>query len=160
MKKLFILLAVAMAAVTTNVEAQSLKSDMKKNVTKFEEGTNAIGIRFGALQTEISYQKFLSDMTRMEADLGFLYTNGIQLNLAYQYVRPIGKEQFSYYFGFGPGVGFAGSSVILDVFGQIGIEYRFNAPFSVSLDWRPTFRILGGTGFYADGIALSVRYRF
>ncbi len=161
MRKIMMLIAVLMISFTA-MNAQDVKSDLK-NATKFEKGTNAIGLRLGGLSTEITYQKFLSNSSRLEADLGFLYTNGFNLALAYQIVKPfsIGDlDSFNWFVGAGPELGFASSKLLLGVFVQGGVGYNFDFPLSLSLDWRPTFRITPATDFYATGIAVSARYRF
>ncbi len=58
----------------------------------------------------------------------------------------------------GPGTwGETHSVVGLDLI--IGLEYTFDEfPFSASVDWKPVFNIIGRTGVWGDGIALSVRY--
>jgi len=60
----------------------------------------------------------------------------------------------------GPGLyGETHSAVGLDLI--IGLEYTFDeVPFSASVDWKPAFNIIGRTGWWGDGVALSVRYTF
>ena len=43
--------------------------------------------------------------------------------------------------------------------GIIGLEYTFDeVPFSISLDWKPTFNIAEHAAFLADEAGLSIRY--
>ena len=45
--------------------------------------------------------------------------------------------------------------------GNVGIEYNFDAPFLISLDFRPEIGILGDYGKDTDlDLALSIRYQF
>lgn len=82
----------------------------------------------------------------------------------------------------GPGVGlgyywqdyYGPTRINLNVCGQIGVEYQFDIPLTLSLDWRPSFNILGFLPnfnqtedyhyrfYFGDflGIAVGVRYRF
>ncbi len=169
MKKVFILLTVMMVSLSATYaqsSAKDVKKDLKrdmKNVTKFEAGKNAIGLRFGAAQTEISYLKMFSGPTRIEADLGLVYSGGFELNLAYQYARDLkifDLDNLKWYLGAGPSLGYLSKKLLFGVFAQVGVEYSFDFPISISLDYRPRFRLTPQTGFDADGIALSVRYRF
>ncbi len=56
------------------------------------------------------------------------------------------------------------SYTVIGVDGVIGLEYDFrnlgDIPFTASLDYKPAFNIIGYTGFWADGGALSIRYVF
>ena len=43
--------------------------------------------------------------------------------------------------------------------GILGLEYNSpDIPIHASLDWKPEFNLTGYTGFYWDGISLSVRF--
>jgi len=45
--------------------------------------------------------------------------------------------------------------------GQVGIEYDFDAPIQLTLDYRPMFNFFGHSGpTYFDCAAFGVRYRF
>jgi hypothetical protein len=45
--------------------------------------------------------------------------------------------------------------------GQIGLEYNFNIPLQLSLDYRPGFYLVpAGHGGAWEGAALGIRYRF
>ncbi len=124
----------------------------------------ALGVRatWGA---EVSYQHGLGT-NFVEADLG-LFGNGFYLTGVYDFVFA-SEGNFNFYGGPGAQVGFYGSTddngnsvtkMGLGVVGQIGAEYNFSLPISVSLDWRPGFSFTGG-GFGWAGFALGVRYRF
>lgn len=50
---------------------------------------------------------------------------------------------------------------VIGIDGILGIEYNFNEiPINISLDWKPTMNLIGYSGFWGDGGALSVRYIF
>ena len=123
----------------------------------------ALGVRatWGA---EVSYQHGLGT-NFVEADLG-LFGNGFYLTGVYDFVFA-SEGNFNFYGGPGAQAGFYstddnGDSVTkmdFGVVGQIGMEYNFSLPISVSLDWRPGISLTGG-GIGWQGFALGVRYRF
>ena len=117
-----------------------------------------LGVRFG-YGAELSFQNPMGD-NRMELNLGLSDFNG-GLNLAgtYQWVKPL-ESNFSWYVGFGAGLGLWDKSFGLAALGQLGIEYNFSAPVQLSLDWRPGLTIVPEVGFWATSIGLGIRYRF
>ncbi len=133
---------------------------------------NALGLRIGdsdGFGAEISYQRGLSDNNRLEFDLGWRSGkgfDGFKLTGLYQWVWSI-DNGFNWYAGAGGGVGsysFDNNAIdgetFLFVAGDIGIEYNFDIPLIVSLDFRPE---LGLGDFRNDvdfDIALGIRYQF
>lgn len=123
---------------------------------------NAIGLRFGGgngVGGEISYQKALGKNNRLEVNLGLAneFTNFKATGL-YEWVWNI-EEQFNWYAGFGGGIVSANGTGIYGA-GVIGVEYDFNAPVLLSIDYRPEIGIAGGLDGLNSDIALSVRYQF
>ncbi|PQJ79241.1 hypothetical protein [Polaribacter porphyrae] len=123
---------------------------------------NAIGLRFGGgngVGGEISYQKALGSNNRLEIDLGLAneFTNFKATGL-YQWVWNL-EEKFNWYTGFGGGIVSANGTGIYGA-GVIGIEYNFNAPVLISIDYRPEIGIAGGLDGLNSDVALSVRYQF
>jgi len=127
----------------------------------------AIGIRFG-YGGEISYQQPLGNANRLELDLG-LDHYGFGLSGVYQWVWDLSTlaDGFNWYAGFGAAVGSFdfdsnnGSRALnVGLLGQVGIEYNFNIPIQLSLDYRPGFYFLNGSNPTYDGICLAARYRF
>ena len=97
------------------------------------------------------------------ADLGWnLGLGAINLGLSYDFsVAPLGPLNF--YVGPSAQVwaGFGEKSYVgLGVGAQIGLEYCFSFPLQLSLDWRPLFTILPGTGFGWQSLGLGIRYLF
>ena len=142
---------------------------------------NALGLRLGdsgGFGTEVTYQRALGNNNRLELDLGWrnrkdFNNNGydddaIKLAALYQWVMNI-DGGFNWYVGVGGGLGTYGYDVNGDHYndtfafaaGDIGIEYNFNIPLLISLDFRPEF---GGNGYYKDNygsdIALAVKFQF
>lgn len=104
----------------------------------------------------------------MEINLGFRSDSdfdSFKLTGIYQWVWQI-DGGFNWYAGFGGGVGSwknnatDNSETVFFAAGNIGIEYNFDIPLLISLDYRPE---VGFSDFY-DGfnsdIALSLRYQF
>jgi hypothetical protein len=130
----------------------------------------ALGLRFGNAG-EISYLHPLSDVNRIELDLGFgpwnqdaLYLNGI-----YQWVHDFSSFHpgFNWYYGVGGALGFLNNygdnnviALTAGLVGNIGIEYNFDFPLQLSLDWRPGLYAIPKVRLGWDGIALSARWRF
>ena len=137
---------------------------------------NAIGVRFGdndGFGGEISYQHALTDNTRLEFDLGFRNRNNFgdafKLTGLHQWVWNI-DGGFNWYAGFGAGIGSwsaknyfgdGDDGLFLNADGNVGIEYDFDIPLLISLDFRPEFQLIGDYGKNTDSdIALSIRYQF
>lgn len=163
MKKVIICLFIITLAFTQNIQSQ--------NIAK-----NAIGLRFGdsdGFGTEVSYQRGLGDNNRLEIDLGWRSNdnfNAYRLTGLYHWVWVL-DGNFNWYAGAGAGVAqlnfednFPGFNDDAETYfygaGNIGIEYNFNIPLLLSLDFRPEF----GFGDFNDDldldIALGIRYQF
>jgi len=142
---------------------------------------NALGLRFGGndgFGGEISYQRALSDSNRLEVDLGWRNRNNynnrngddnaFKVTGLYQWVWNI-DGGFNWYAGVGGGIGSYNNNYVNNnnsgtfayAAGDIGIEYNFDIPLLISLDFRPEF---GGSGYYNNSygsdIALALRYQF
>jgi hypothetical protein len=163
MKKLFLLSLVVLGFVLT-ANAQDISA-------------NAIGLRMGdsdGLGAEISYQHALGENNRLELDLGWRdgsNYNGFKLAGLYQWVWDL-DGSFNWYAGAGGGLGsFSFDSPsgkdVTDTFifaaGNIGIEYNFDIPLLLSLDFRPEIGF--GDDLYDNNdldfdIALGIRYQF
>lgn len=140
-----------------------------------EIADNAIGLRLGdsdGFGTEVSYQRALGDNNRLEVDLGWRSGksyDGFKLTGLYQWVWEL-DGSFNWYAGAGGGIGsysfdnvpngFDDSETFVFVAGDVGIEYSFDIPLLLSLDFRPEI----GFGDFNDDldfdIALSIRYQF
>ena len=138
---------------------------------------NAIGLRIGdsnGFGAEISYQRAIGgDNNRLELDLGIRddeHFNAVQLTGIYHWVWNI-EGGFNWYAGPGAGLGFYSfdddfpgdddpSETYVFIAGNIGIEYNFDIPLMLSLDFRPEF----GFDDYGDDvdfdIGLGIRYQF
>jgi len=137
---------------------------------------NSIGLRlsdndgFGA---EISYQRRLTPINRLEFDLGWRNSDevdAIKLAGMYQWIWNIDKG-LNWYAGAGGGIGSwrysnegeSNNGTFVFISGNLGIEYQFDFPLQLTLDVRPEIYLLSGdyreTNFGPD-LALGIRYRF
>lgn len=160
MKKLFFTTLMAMGFAVSG-QAQKISE-------------NALGLRIGdnnGFGSEISYQRALGSSNRLEADLGWRtkdHVGAVKLAGLYQWVWNL-DGGFNWYAGAGGGLGssrynhggVSDSGSFFFVAGDVGVEYDFDAPIMISLDFRPEF---GGGDYYKDhygsDIGLSVRYQF
>lgn len=176
MKKL-ILSAIMLVALSLTTQAQEIRK-------------NALGLRIGdndGFGGEISYQRALSDNNRLEFDLGWRNNrnvDAVKLVGLYQWVWNI-EGGFNWYAGVGAGIGswrhdgpwknnnnnyndYDDRGTFLLAAGDIGIEYVFDIPLMVSLDFRPELyfgddrRDFDGYEYNSFGpdVALSVRFTF
>ncbi|WP_298238030.1 hypothetical protein [uncultured Algibacter sp.] len=160
MKKLF-LLSIALIGFSFTSNAQAIAD-------------NALGLRLGdsdGFGAEISYQRALGDNNRLEIDLGWRdgkNYDGFKIAGLYQWVFPL-DQGFNWYVGAGGGLGSydvnvpnvgSNSETFFFAAGDIGIEYDFDIPLLISLDFRPEI----GFGDFNDDldfdIALGLRYQF
>jgi hypothetical protein len=142
---------------------------------------HALGIRFGTiygLGTEISYQRGLSSVNRLEIDLGFSsdydYINDFKqeynswgLTGVYHWVRNL-DNNLNWYYGPGCKIGSWSSNMsynhkydnglYLAAAGDIGLEYCFPMGIQLALDARPEIGLFNnGTGI---NVGFSIRYQF
>ena len=137
------------------------------SVANAQVDVKAIGLRLG-WDAEVSYQHPFGNSNRLEIDLGFgLQSNYIHANGVYQWVWDLSAlaPGFNWYAGVGAGVGFASKVFQVGVVGDIGIEYNFNIPLQLALDWRPGLDYTsvssnGSFGFGWEGFALGIRFKF
>lgn len=149
MKK-FIIAALAVLAFATVASAQP----------------RTIGIRatYGA---ELSYQHNMTPSSFIEADLGWIGGAGFGIGASYDFIFAQ-TGNFNFYAGPGASLGLYNYTqdevqklgIGLGIAGQVGAEYNFNIPLTLSIDWRPAFNIIGNTGFNWQSLALGIRYRF
>ncbi|MCJ7467102.1 MAG: hypothetical protein MUO53_10460 [Maribacter sp.] len=143
-----------------------------------EIANHALGLRLGdsdGFGAEISYQKSLFRYNRLEVDLGWRDSrnyDAFKLAGIYQWIHTI-EGDFNWYYGVGGGLGSVDFTRIpnntpdggLFIFaaGDIGIEYNFDIPLLLSLDFRPEIGLVGYDGFsnnFDFDIALGIRYQF
>lgn len=150
MKKIFFVLLLVVSAIgATNAQVKG----------------QALGVRFGGFETqglEVTYQHPLSSSNRLELNLG-ANDNGMQATGLYQWVWDFSAlaDGFNWYLGAGAGLAFNENKKSgLGAVGQIGLEYNFNIPIQLSLDYRPGLFLIPNTFQTYDGICFAVRYKF
>jgi len=154
MKKILILIiAIAFASVKMNAQDYNW----------------AVGVRFSDFMGGVSIKKSVSTNDKIEGILAIPYWHGA--NLTGLYERNILKidERFYLYCGAGAHTGswkyknedenknyfFLGVDVIA------GLEYTFSTiPFSLSIDYKPSYNIIGHSGFNFAGGGIAIRYAF
>lgn len=143
------------------------------NIGFSQVADHAIGLRLNSgdgYGTEISYQYGISNLNRMEFDLGVhsdTQYNSWGLAGIYQWVWNI-DGGFNWYAGFGGRIGSLNwdknydddDGLFLSAVGDIGIEYAFPVGIQLSLDARPEFGLINRGDSYSSNIALSIRYQF
>jgi len=147
--------------IFTLVLAMSLVGALSAQV----EG-KAIGVRFANEFNggELTFQTALGNANRLELNLGlnnWSHSNsGFQVTGIYQWVWGLNSVAtgLNWYAGLGASAGSYYSNLGLGFVGQLGLEYNFNIPLQISLDWRPT--IFNSYYTYYGGNGLSLRYRF
>ena len=143
---------------------------------------NALGLRLGdndGFGGEISYQRGMGSNNRLELDLGWRNSKNVdafKLVGLYQWVWNI-DGGFNWYAGVGAGVGTwsydnnynnnfnnnSDSGAYGLIAGDLGIEYNFDVPIQLSLDFRPEM-YFNSDAFrennFGPDIALGIRFRF
>ncbi len=168
MKKLFIS-GILFFFTTLNIQSQTISK-------------NALGLRIGdndGFGGEVSYQRGLSQKNRFEIDFGWRnnsVVNAVKVAGLYQWVWNI-DGGFNWYAGVGGGLGSwnyndrykksfnyndfdEDNGVYFFAAGDIGIEYNFDIPLLLSLDFRPEIYVNGYGNSFGPDIALGVRYQF
>ncbi len=145
------------------------------NVSAQEVSPHAIGIRTGdndGFNTEVSYQRKIKSNNRFEATLGHRNNKNFdawKLTGIYQWVMNI-DGGFNWYAGFGAGLGNWDNKTTLNrndgffvnAAGNIGVEYNFEIPLLISIDFRPEVGVINdiSDNDLDFDIALGVRYQF
>ena len=131
---------------------------------------NALGLRIGdddGFGAEINYQRATGDNNRLEFGLGFRDNDdvdGFKATVLYQWVWNI-DGVFNWYAGVGGGLGVFDTPIDNETFafaaGNIGIEYNFDIPLLLSLDFRPEIGFGDNIGDdFGFDLALGIRYQF
>ena len=153
LKNLLIVFLLSATAFLTTVSAQSYRS--------------SFGLRLG-YDNGLALKHFVSPSSAFDGILSFS-PNHFQLTGLYIYQQPMHNAPgLDWFVGGGAHLGavyekgYDGSKALIgaDLIG--GLEYTFPiAPFSISLDWKPSFNFSNGynSNWYAS-LGLSLRYTF
>jgi hypothetical protein len=139
--------------------------------SKAQDYQTGIGLRGGAW-SGITVKHFLSEKTAVEGILDSRW-HGFNLTGLYEiHNTAFDTERLNWYYGVGAHLGFydsqykkwgdnSGNYALVGIDGILGLEYNFKEiPFNISIDWKPTFNLVGYSGFWGDGGAISLRYIF
>ncbi len=131
----------------------------------------AIGFR-GGFFSGVTAKHFIGQEKLVEGILSSRW-RGFTITGLLEFQKPAFEvENLYWYYGFGAHIGFFDgvyttwasenvSYTVVGIDGILGMEYVFEeVPISLSLDWKPVINLIGYSGFWGDGGALSVRYYF
>jgi hypothetical protein len=139
--------------------------------TRAQDYNTGVGLR-GGFASGLTVKHFLSYRSAFEGILDSRW-RGLDITLLYEiHNQAFDVDRLRWYFGLGGHMGFWNGKhtpwgnentnyIVLGVDGILGIEYSFSViPINIGLDWKPAFNLVGYSGFWADGGALSVRFIF
>lgn len=154
MKK-FYFLALAIVffmAVQTDSQAQNLEA-LELGIRLNIDDSSPFDAAFDAVYN-------VSNANRFHANLG-IGDGGLGADLIYDWVFTFnGDGRLILYPGVGASLYFLSDDVVLGVTGELGLEYRFDIPLSLGIDYRPTFTILPDTDLGTNSVGLNLRWRF
>ena len=122
-----------------------------------------LNIDFGTGSTLVgpSIKHFITDRDVVAGDLLF-GADATWVGGFYQYHQSFKElKELKWYVGIGPQFAFydGGSSIYLRP--MVGLDYKFiTAPFSLTFDWRPMFRLNHGSDVEPARFGLGFRYTF
>ncbi|MBQ2440926.1 MAG: hypothetical protein II502_01885 [Paludibacteraceae bacterium] len=154
------------------------------NSLSYAGGPRAIGANLGG-GFDFSYQHAIGTKNMLDISAGFPwaamsgYGFGLGGGVTFDWINPFNTQihweedgEWNWYMGIGASGGLLfgkdteqGTGAYTGLLGHIGVEYDFEFPLQLSLDWRPTMGVYinGGSEFYMPGlfaISLGVRYKF
>ena len=128
-----------------------------------------VGLRAG-FANGLTIKHFIGERSAAE----FLFASrwhGLEITGLYEiHHNAFEISRLNWYYGIGAHVGFwngnytpwgtnGNSYTVIGIDGILGIEYNFGElPFNLGIDWKPAFNVVGYTGFWGDGGAISLRY--
>lgn len=140
-------------------------------VSNAQDYNTGIGLR-GGLSNGLTVKHFLGEKAAIEGIITSRW-QGFNITGLYEiHDQAFGTERLNWYYGIGGHIGFwNGNNVkwvddnkdytVVGIDGILGLEYNFNEiPINLSVDWKPAFNIIGYSGFWGDGGAISIRYIF
>jgi len=141
------------------------------SLTRAQDYNTGVGLR-GGFASGLTVKHFLSQKSAFEGILDSRW-RGFDITLLYEIHNQVADvDRLKWYFGGGGHIGFWNGKyvpwgetgvnyIVIGVDGILGIEYSFSAiPINIGLDWKPAFNLVGYTGFWADGGAVSIRFIF
>jgi hypothetical protein len=158
MKKMFIV-AICLLGISA-VQAQSMGSDYK----------TALG--FKVYPGAISIKHFTKSNVAIEG-LGYFWNYGSRITGLYEFHGNVnGAPGLKWYAGPGAHIGFwndkwkneysnRDNGVAIGIDGVLGLDYKIKgAPINLSIDWQPSFNLIGYNYFEGGWGGLAMRYAF
>lgn len=158
MKLKTFLLAALLLAMTSTISAQYYRT--------------GIGARVGFFNG-LTVKHFVNPNNAVEGILNFRW-DGVIITGLYEWQNRLPNAQgFDYYLGLGGHIGFFDdydwdddddyddddTATIVGIDLIVGLEYTFpKAPFTIGLDYKPAFNLIGDNRVWADGLALNLRF--
>lgn len=156
-----IIFAAAMFLITTACYAQ--ESTITTGAPQYQR---AIGAKISA-GVAVTYKQFVANAKALEAEAMF-FSEGIRLVGLYEFhfYNIQGVDGLGWYAGPGAHVGFyrprdKSFNTVADIGidGVIGLDYKIkNVPVNLSLDWQPSYSILGNAGLMPQFGGFAIRY--
>ena len=170
MKSCRIVLVIFVFFLGSQVSGQSVYNSLGLRLSGDDDNVGGVG-------TEVSYQHAIGSNNRIELDLGFRDSPGLdvlKLTAVYHWVWNI-EGGFNWYAGPAVGAGIVDydndwpphrkhdyTNLLLSAGGDLGLEYVFGSiPLQLALDLRPQIYLL--EDFYDDfdvDIGFAIRYQF
>ena len=136
-----------------------------------QDYNTGIGVRAG-FANGLTIKHFIGSNAALEGIIASRW-RGFEITGLYElHYNAFNTPRLNWYIGFGGHFGYWNGNYanwgnpgenysVIGVDGILGLEYNFiEVPINISLDWKPAFNIIGYSGFWGDGGALSVRYIF
>ena len=131
-----------------------------------------VGIRYG-WGKGLTVKHFLGEKVALEGILNSQW-KGFSLTGLLEFHKPLlDIEHLNWYYGGGGHIGWwdgkydykpqfdDGSNTGIGLVGVVGVELNLGfIPINFSVDWKPSLNLVGASGFWGDGGALSIRYIF
>ena len=157
MKRLLFVACLLIATITYSQENTAGGSDYQR----------ALGIKISS-GVAATYKQFVAPTKALEAEAMF-FNEGVRLIGLYEFhfYNIQGVTGLGWYVGPGAHVGFYRSTykdkyntaADIGIDGVIGLDYKIkNVPLNLSLDWQPSYSILGNAGLQPQFGGLAIRY--
>lgn len=125
---------------------------------KSQVSSTEIGVRFGDV-VAIDATVPIAAKPRLHPTL-YISDPGAALGVYFDWLFPVADAPgLRLYPGVGPELYFY-NDVEAAIAGNFGVEYAFDFPMTLGIDWRPSIMVTNGGDFYTGNWGLMVRYRF
>ena len=157
MKKVLLPLFVVIATVSYAQETSTTGTEYQR----------ALGVKISS-GIAATFKQFVSSKHALEAQ-GMFFREGVRFTGLYEFhfYNIEGVNGLAWYVGPGAHIGFYipkyktqyNTAADIGIDGVIGLDYKIkNTPINLSLDWQPSYSILGNAGLQPQFGGLSIRY--